>query len=222
MTIPTYDASLFIVQQGTAKKIIHYGKKQGATGCTVFMGRGINVKNKLSKLLDIDEVRREIVMIITSSNYTNTFLNAMDDKFKFNKRNHGIAMTLPITQIIGSQLFANEKSGERKETSMYKAIITIVDKGSAEGVINASRASGSQGATIINARGSGIHETNKLFNMEITPEKEVVLVIAHKDNVDDINRSISDYLDIETPGNGILFVQDVGKVIGLFEEPSEK
>ena len=43
-----------------------------------------------------------------------------------------------------------------------------------------------QGGTIINARGSSIHETSKFPNMEIEPEKEMVMILAKDDLADQI------------------------------------
>lgn len=99
---------------------------------------------------------------------------------------------------------------------MYKAIFTIVEKGRAEDVIDAAAQAGSKGGTILNARGSGIHETSKLFSMEIEPEKEVVLILAEVDATEAIAASIRDSLKIEEPGNGIIFIQDVSSVYGIY------
>lgn len=59
------------------------------------------------------------------------------------------------------------------ENTMYQAVFTVVDKGNAEAVIDAATSAGSRGATIINAKGSGIHENNMLFSMPIEPEKKL-------------------------------------------------
>jgi nitrogen regulatory protein PII len=72
-----------------------------------------------------------------------------------------------------------------------------------------------KGATIINGRGSGIHETAKLFNMEIEPEKEIVLILAKEDIVKGIVEQISLDLEIEKPGNGIIFIQEVHQTYGI-------
>ena len=98
---------------------------------------------------------------------------------------------------------------------MYRAIFTIVDRGRAEDVMDAANEVGAKGGTIINARGSGIHETNKLFSMEIEPEKEMVMILSEKSVVDSIVSSIRKKLDIDKPGKGIIFVQEVSRAYGL-------
>ena len=101
---------------------------------------------------------------------------------------------------------------------MYNVITVIVDKGRGDDAIEAATKAGSQGGTIINSRGSGIHETSKVFAMEIEPEKEVVIILSKNDKTSDIVGSIREELKLDKPGNGILFVQDINKTYGLYEE----
>ncbi|MST50556.1 P-II family nitrogen regulator [Mobiluncus porci] len=103
---------------------------------------------------------------------------------------------------------------------MYQAIMTIVEKGHAEKVIDAAVKAGSHGGTIINSRGSGVHETAKLFGITVEPEKELVLVLAEEKAAPEIVETISSDLKLGEPGNGIVFVQDVARVRGLYQ-PTE-
>ena len=96
-------------------------------------------------------------------------------------------------------------------------IFAVVNKGDAETVVSAAEAAGATGATIINGRGAGIHETSRLFSMEIEPEKEIVFIIAKREMVDTISSEITKRLDLQAPGKGILFVIDAQKTIGLFD-----
>lgn len=100
---------------------------------------------------------------------------------------------------------------------MYQAITVIVERGKAEDVIDAAVKAGSKGGTIIKARGSGIHETSKLFTMDIEPEKEIVLILSEADKTDAIVESIRKDMKIDEPGQGILYVQEVSKTYGLYK-----
>ena len=84
-------------------------------------------------------------------------------------------------------------------------------------MIDAATEAGAKGGTIINARGSGIHETSKVFSMEIEPEKEIVLILSRTESTDAIAAAIRDKLKIDEPGNGIIFIQDVNRTYGLYE-----
>ena len=212
-----YELLIVIGSHGIGKKVIKHGKQLGVKGCTVFMGKGITRQRSLMKYLDLDEFKREIALLVMSEADEDTIMVELNKKISFEKRGR-IAITIPLRQVMGSQLHHSEVSDKGVKNPMYNAIFTIVDKGQGEAVIEAARKAGSQGATIINARGSGIHETNKLFNMDISPEKEVVLVIEEYSKVDGIVKSIRKDLDIDEPGKGIIFILDIKKSFGLFRD----
>lgn len=97
----------------------------------------------------------------------------------------------------------------------YEAIFTIVNRGRGQEVMDAAQQAGARGGTIINARGSGIHETSTIFKMEIEPEKEVVLILCPTENYLAIVEKIRSDLNIDEPGGGIIFTQSVSSSFGL-------
>lgn len=204
-----------IVNSGHGSKILKTAKNHGVHGGTIFLGRG-TVKSRLLEFLSLYDVRKEIVLMIFERKAAFDVLEKLNEEIHFDKPHHGIAFSIPIEGIIGSRCINCNITTERGANIMYKAIFTIVDKGRAEDVIDAAVKAGSRGGTIINARGSGIHETSRLFSMEIEPEKEVVLILAEAGATDRIASEIKESLKIDEPGNGIIFIQDVGKVYGIY------
>ena len=85
-------------------------------------------------------------------------------------------------------------------------IVTIVDGGIGEDVIDYSKAAGAAGGTILHGRGSGVHDTGKFLGLEISPEKDIVLTLVP----DSITNEVMDAI-----GKGICFSIDVDKVIGI-------
>jgi len=219
--LESYQASQFelltiIVNNGMGTKILHTAKKNGVCGGTIVLGRG-TVKSSILKFLELHDEEKEIIFIVAGRSAAFSLLEYLDKEYNFIKPHHGIAFCTPVISVVGSKgCMANihEESGGVKAI-MYSAISVIVDKGNAEAVIEAATKVGSTGGTIINARGSGIHETSKLFSMEIEPEKEVVLIISEIEKTEAIVSSINDTLQLHKPGKGIMFVQDVSKVYGL-------
>ena len=72
----------------------------------------------------------------------------------------------------------------------YEAIICIVNSGFSETVMAAARECGARGGTVINARGTAKEETEKLFNISIHPEKEIVLILVDLEIKDAILHAI--------------------------------
>lgn len=206
-----------IVNFGLGSKAIKIAKKNGVSEGTVFLGRG-TIKNRLLEILDLNDSRKEIVLMIADKTTANQALDVLNKELAFYKPNHGIAFTLSVVDLLGikSCQYQDNQTIRGEENAMYQAIFTIVDKGNAENVITAANKAGARGGTIINARGSGIHETHTLFSMEIEPEKEMVLIISKNNLTDTIVSSIRKDLQIDEPGKGIIFVLDVNKTFGLY------
>lgn len=97
----------------------------------------------------------------------------------------------------------------------FKLIVSIIDKGSCDKVVDASKKAGAEGGTIIYGRGTGIHEKTKLFSMLIEPEKEIVLTLVTEENADSVLEQIVKDTKLNEPGHGIAFVMDVEATAGI-------
>lgn len=97
----------------------------------------------------------------------------------------------------------------------YRCIITIVNRGYADQVIDAARDAGARGGTILYARGTGIHETEKFMNIAITPEKEMILILVKKELAKTITQAILVTAGLKTKGRGISFILPVTDALGM-------
>ena len=205
-----------IVNFGLGSKLLHKAKKHGALGGTIALAKGTSNKG-IWEFLGLSDIRKEIVYIVSDKNTVTNIIKVLDGEYNFNKPNHGIVYTTSICSTRGCSKYKNYgcRSEVKKESVMYHLITCIVDKGRAEKVIEAASKGGSKGGTIMNARGSGIHETDKIFSMDIEPEKEVVLIVSEAHLTEPITSNIAKELDIELPGNGIIYVQDINSCYGV-------
>lgn len=97
----------------------------------------------------------------------------------------------------------------------FEAILCIVNAGFSDSVMAAARACGAKGGTVLNARGTAKEEAEKLFNIMIQPEKEIVLILVNSEIKDAILHAIYKEVGLNTPGQGIAFSLPVEDVIGL-------
>ncbi|MFE8696194.1 P-II family nitrogen regulator [Cytobacillus sp. FJAT-53684] len=98
---------------------------------------------------------------------------------------------------------------------LYDVIVTIVNKGHSERVVDVSKKAGAEGGTILNGRGTGIHEQAKLFSITIEPEKEIILTLIDRKKTDKVLQAIMVEAELEKPGKGIAFVLEVERTIGI-------
>lgn len=207
-----------ILDFGKGSKALRLSKELGALGGTIFLGRG-TIRNELLKMLGAVDIRREIFIAMIEESKEDEFYENMLKKFHLDKPHHGIAFSLPIKyceKIDEDKYISNpEKEGVKKVG--YDAIFIIVNKGYIDDVLDAAEAAGSTGGTVIHGRGAGAYEKTKLFNIEIEPEKDILLILSKKEKTEAIINSVRDKLKIEEQGKGIIFVLDVSRTVGLYE-----
>ena len=74
---------------------------------------------------------------------------------------------------------------------------------------------GARGGTVMTGRGTANNEAEKLFNISIQPEKELVLIIVESGIRDAILRALYEGVGLGTPAQGIAFSLPVDNVVGM-------
>jgi Nitrogen regulatory protein PII len=210
-----FDLICCVVKMGEASKVMKVAGKYGVKNGVISIGRGA-ARSRILEFLKIDEVRKEIIYMMVETELASEAIKGISEEMSFAKPDHGIAFSYSVSEFMGSANGVDEKVKVKEgKNSMYKAIYVVVDKGNANSVIEAANKAGARGGTVVNARGSGTHEAQKLFSIEIEPEKEKVFIIAKNELKDDIIEAIKNEMKIDEPGNGIIFVLDVNEAYGL-------
>ncbi|MCK9479404.1 MAG: P-II family nitrogen regulator [Firmicutes bacterium] len=210
-----YELLCVVANYGMADKVVKTAKQNGVLGATVFYGRGI-IKSAVLSFLGLDDSRKEIIWMLADKRFAENTAEALVKRFSFQKPNHGIAFCIPITNAWGLGIDTCDVAEKQEGMVMNKVIFTIVEKGEAEAVVEAATKAGARGGTIINARGSGVHETSKVFLMDIEPEREIVMILAKTNITDNIVAAIKEVAKPNKPGGGVVFVQNVGKTYGIY------
>ncbi|MGR9049495.1 P-II family nitrogen regulator [Halobacillus faecis] len=215
-----------IVKKEKAKKVVHASTLAGAQGGTTLFGKGFRMDEKKRFLGIPVEREREVILTLVSHSIYESVMEAIIQAAKLNRPRQGIGFVIDtknisgINHMIGLGLEPEQNAGEdvrqvEKQKLDYDLIVTIVNKGDAEKVVDASKEAGAEGGTIITGRGTGIHEKAKLFNILIEPEKEVVLTLIVKEKCDRVLRAIERGARLDEPGRGIAFVLDVERTVGI-------
>ena len=103
----------------------------------------------------------------------------------------------------------------------HEVIWCIVHAGYSDDVMNAAREFGARGGTVIRARGTANQEAERLFNIAIQPEKEIVMILVESAIKNDILHALYEKVGLNTPGQGIAFSLPVESAVGL-AEPTQK
>ena len=102
----------------------------------------------------------------------------------------------------------------------YEVIICIVNAGFADAVMDAAKEYGARGGTVIHARGTANGLAEKKFEIPVSPEKEIVMILIQTKIKDDVLKGLYRAVGLKTPGQGIAFSLPVDAAVGLVEEIS--
>lgn len=104
----------------------------------------------------------------------------------------------------------------------YKSIFAIMNSGYSELAMEAAKACGAKGGTILHGRGTISKDAEKFFKISIQPEKEIVMILAKSELVDDILKGLYNAIGSATEAQGIAFALPVDEVIGLNDQKPQK
>ena len=97
----------------------------------------------------------------------------------------------------------------------HEMILCIVNSGFSGEVMDAARACGAGGGTVLHARGTASPEAESFFKITIQPEKEMVMILVPSEIKDDVLHALYQKVGLQTPGQGIAFALPVDGVVGL-------
>lgn len=97
----------------------------------------------------------------------------------------------------------------------FKVILASVKTNITDTVVDAAKAAGATGATIIPARGTGIREAKTFFGLSLEAPTDIIMFLLEEHVVKVVLAAISVAGKFDKPGTGIAFVLPVENVIGL-------
>ncbi len=97
----------------------------------------------------------------------------------------------------------------------FKLILAFVKPNISDKVVDAMKEAGATGATIIPARGTGIHEAKSFFGLTIEAQTEIILFLVEEHVVEKFMEIIKKAGEFNKPGTGIAFVMPVEHIAGL-------
>lgn len=98
----------------------------------------------------------------------------------------------------------------------HKLIVTIIKKGQATKIVQATKKSGAEGGTILLGRGTAEKcGYLKFLQIDDCDQKEVILTLVDQANVDTVLETITKVGKLNKPGTGIAFVVNTKCITGI-------
>jgi nitrogen regulatory protein P-II 1 len=97
----------------------------------------------------------------------------------------------------------------------FKLIMAFVKPRISDNVVDAMKEAGATGATIIPARGTGIHEAKSFFGLSLEDQTEIIIFLVEEHVVEKFMKVIAKAGKFDKPGTGIAFVLPIEHIAGL-------
>lgn len=92
-------------------------------------------------------------------------------------------------------------------------ITAVVQRGTADMVVQAAQEMGAQGATIFHAYGTGVRQKRLgLLGLTINTEKEIIYIVVPADQADLVFERIFVCAKMDTPGMGIVWMTPIHRM----------
>ena len=178
-------------------------------------GRGTAVQSMLD-ILGIESTEKRVFITVADREKTKQLI-------KEHRRRMFIGV--PIKSVGGGKTLEFLSGGSEsakyapQQAYPYELIVAIANEGRSDLVMNAARAAGAAGGTVLHGKGTG---GKAFYNVSIADEKEVILIVSRSEQKSDIMRAIIENAGPGTAAGAIVFSLPVSEAagFGMFEDTS--
>ena len=183
-------------------------------------GRGTAMQGMLD-LLGIESNEKRVVLTAANEEKTAQLIAAQRRYLHLGVPGHGFVIAIPIKSVGGGKAVAymNGDTKNAKYTPAinydYELIVAISNEGSTDMVMNAARAAGARGGTVLHGKGTGSKDAPKFYNISIADEKEVILIVSTAGQKAGIMRAILEKAWPDSKAGSIVFSIPTTEVAGF-------
>ena len=183
-------------------------------------GRGTATRRLLDRLGLEDKPK---CAIFSSAGETGTakLMQAVRRELYIDAPGNGISIAIPIKSVGGAKTLEYMQG---KDTNYItpaaggydtELILTIANEGYSEQIMDAAREAGARGGTILHAKGTARGDIDKFYNLTITDEKEMILIVAASADKAAIMRAILQSCGPASEAGAITFSLPVSASMGV-------
>ena len=190
-------------------------------------GRGTAVQSMLD-ILGIESAEKRVFITVTDREKTKQLIKEQRRRMFIGVPGHGITVAVPIKSVGGGKTLEFLSGGSEgakyapQQAYPYELIVAIANEGRTDLVMNAARAAGAAGGTVLHGKGTGGKAEKAFYNVSIADEKEVILIVSRSEQKSDIMRAIIENAGPGTAAGAIVFSLPVSEAagFGMFEDTS--
>lgn len=221
-----------VVASSDAEKVADLCNETCAALSYSFEGFG-TARTAVLDYLGLGETQKRVVFSLIPETSERAVLEGIQREMELYLVGKGICFTLPLTGV--SSIVANglvkaapkDASGGRngkmeKEKRVYDLIVAAVQSGFADEAMDAARAAGAAGGTLIHAATLNNRKAEQLIGVTLQKETEILMILTKSEGKLPIMRAIQETAGLKTDAGGVLFSLPVDSLIGVGAMSPEK
>ena len=204
-------------ERGEAMNTLY--RAAGLRGILSMPGRGTATSEHLA-IYGLDATEKYVISAIGNGSEAEGLIKSAKRKLFIDIPGNGVMLTVPLKSVAGGKTLAyltdeQKLGGAPRMDFEHELIIVILNEGYSDFVMDAARAAGAGGGTVLHAKGTGGTRGEKFFSVSLADEKDMIYIIAHKDEKAAIMRSINEQAGPGTKAGAICFSLPISSVAGL-------
>lgn len=180
--------------------------------------------------LGLGKTEKDFVITMGPKERLPSVVGEISQLMQLHKPGRGIVFTVPLSGIssLFSQMLLREEDKKLEQDtakqecgcgSKYELVVAIVNRGYTDKIMSAARSVGAMGGTIIDARGVGYEEAEKLLGVSIKAEKSIVCILCSRKEKHTIMQAVNAEAGIKSEARGIILSLAVDDMMGLPLDP---
>ena len=211
-----------IVDKKDAKKYVDLYQENDLNVMYLTLGAG-TATNEVLDYLGLDSTEKAVSFSVLEENSWINIKKQLEKKLKIDAPGGGIAFTIPLSSVGGkktlqflleSQDYQKEEESALKNTT-HELVIVIAEQGYTNMIMDAARAAGAYGGTVIHAKGTGMEAAEKFMGVSLAAEKEMVFIVTKTEQKNAIMQAIMKNAGLDSKAKSIVFSLPVTDTAGL-------
>lgn len=211
-----------IVDKKDAKKYLDLYQENDLNVMYLTLGAG-TASNEVLDYLGLDSAEKAVSFSVLEENSWINIKKQLEKKLKIDAPGGGIAFTIPLSSVGGkktlqflleSQDYQKEEESALKNTT-HELVIVIAEQGYTNMIMDAARAAGAYGGTVIHAKGTGMEAAEKFMGVSLAAEKEMVFIVTKTEQKNAIMQAIMKNAGLDSKAKSIVFSLPVTDTAGL-------
>ena len=183
--------------------------------------------SEIMDTLGFGSVDKCVLMSMIPKTVSRTMLGMLHSRLRLDAVNSGIAFTIPLSGAAKLVLNMMNATGENKELldngkgedtmveNKYALVAAVVDRGFGGDVMEAAKAAGAGGGTILHSRGIENEEATAFWGLSLQEEREIVLILARHEDKVAIMSAVSEKCGMHSEAKGLVMSLPIDAVMGL-------